>query len=195
MGGHYVKALVFQPPAVTTFPPSSGDKSNSRLPWLTLHTSQGGLIPALFINTQSKITILFSHGNAEDLGMCYDWLVEMSKALEVNIFAYEYEGYGKARSFQHFDSSQQELSQSSSSLLPTTAAYQAHKSSPSEEHCYQDIQTAFDYLTTSLQIASEHIVVFGRSLGSGPSLYLAELLAKQNINLGGIILQVSSLTL
>jgi fermentation-respiration switch protein FrsA (DUF1100 family) len=44
---------------------------------------------------------------------------------------------------------------------------------PSEEDCYADIEAAFDYLRQSLHVPSQNIVLYGRSLGSGPSCYLA----------------------
>jgi hypothetical protein len=43
-----------------------------------------------------------------------------------------------------------------------------------------------------MQMKPENIVLYGRSLGSGPSCYLAERLQKENIQIGGIILQVNS---
>ena len=53
-------------------------------------------IPAFYIDRKSKITIIFSHGNAEDIGMIFDSFNEFSKELLVNVLAYDYEGYGKA---------------------------------------------------------------------------------------------------
>jgi fermentation-respiration switch protein FrsA (DUF1100 family) len=44
---------------------------------------------------------------------------------------------------------------------------------PSEEHCYADIDAAYDYLRKDLNIPAQNIVLYGRSLGSGPSCYLA----------------------
>lgn len=41
-------------------------------------------------------TILYSHANAEDLGNIYPWCKFLSKMLGVNIFAYDYTGYGLA---------------------------------------------------------------------------------------------------
>ncbi len=35
----------------------------------------------------------------------------------------------------------------------------------------------------------ENIILYGRSLGSGPTLFLAEALSEQKVNLGGVILQ------
>lgn len=37
-------------------------------------------------------TILFSHGNAEDLGMIVNYFREICEAWDVNVFAYEYTG-------------------------------------------------------------------------------------------------------
>lgn len=44
---------------------------------------------------------------------------------------------------------------------------------PSEEHCYADIEAAYDYLRNTLNVPSKNIVLYGRSLGSGPSCHLA----------------------
>lgn len=39
---------------------------------------------------------------------------------------------------------------------------------------YDDIETVYLYLTEILNIPAERIILFGRSIGSGPSCYLAE---------------------
>ncbi len=44
---------------------------------------------------------------------------------------------------------------------------------PSERNCYQDIFRVYSYLVDDLKIDPERIVVFGHSLGSGPSVELA----------------------
>lgn len=44
---------------------------------------------------------------------------------------------------------------------------------PSEEDCYADIEAAYSYLRRDLNVPSQNIVLYGRSLGSGPSCYLA----------------------
>lgn len=48
------------------------------------------------MDRKAKVTILFSHGNAEDIGMIFDSFNEFAKELWVNVLAYDYEGYGKA---------------------------------------------------------------------------------------------------
>ena len=47
-------------------------------------------------STSCTPTILYSHANAEDLGNIYPWCKFLSKMLGVNIFAYDYTGYGLA---------------------------------------------------------------------------------------------------
>lgn len=64
----------------------------------------------------------------------------------------------------------------------------------SEANCYDDIDAAYNFLTEKMQMKPENIVLYGRSLGSGPSCYLAERLQKENIQIGGLILQVFTLS-
>ena len=42
------------------------------------------------------MTVLFSHGNAEDIGMLYDWFITFTLKLGVNLMCYDYEGYGQS---------------------------------------------------------------------------------------------------
>lgn len=44
---------------------------------------------------------------------------------------------------------------------------------PSEEFCYADIDAAYKFLRFDLDVPSQNIVLYGRSLGSGPSCHLA----------------------
>lgn len=54
---------------------------------------------------------------------------------------------------------------------------------PSEKSLYDDIETVFLYLTENLNVTSDRIILYGRSIGSGPSCYLAE-----KYNVAGVIL-------
>eukprot|EP00923_Selenidium_pygospionis_P048772 GHVN01083805.1.p1 GENE.GHVN01083805.1~~GHVN01083805.1.p1 ORF type:complete len:404 (+),score=20.01 GHVN01083805.1:46-1257(+) len=132
MGGALNK-IVFQPPSATYgFEPTI---------WLT--TKHGEAIPAFFIDRRARFTLLFSHANAEDLGLIYSSFVEMSLVWNVNVFAFEYTGYG----------------------LSTGEA--------SEKNVYGDIEAAYKYLTDHMGIEWENIVLYGRSLGSGACVHLA----------------------
>ena len=59
---------------------------------------------------------------------------------------------------------------------------------PSEEHCYADVDAAYSYLRDTLQVPARNVVLYGRSLGSGPSCYLASRTADDGMPLGGVIL-------
>jgi abhydrolase domain-containing protein 17 len=151
--GDAISSLLFQPPSPTYLHPS-------RHFWLT--TAQGNGIPAFFIERpNATVTILFSHGNAEDLGMIYDWFNDLARVLRVNIMAYDYTGYGKPNG----------------------------TGTPSEENCYADIEAAYRYLVEVRRIRPEQIILYGRSLGSGPSCYLAKKTAQEGRSVGGVILQ------
>lgn len=61
--------------------------------------------------------------------------------------------------------------------------------SPHENHVYADIDAAFRYLLEVRRLQPEQIVLYGRSLGSGPSCYLASKTAQQGRSVAGVILQ------
>ena len=64
------------------------------------------------------------------------------------------------------------------------AGYGTSDGSPSEKAFYEDELAAYDYLVHELATPSEKIVIFGRSVGSGPAVYLA---ARRRV--AGLILQ------
>lgn len=58
--------------------------------------------------------------------------------------------------------------------------------SPSEEDCYADISAAYKFLRFDLKVPAQNIVLYGRSLGGGPSCYMAAGTAQsQDQSLGG----------
>lgn len=61
---------------------------------IKIHSENGVGISALYLsNPNSEFTILFSHGNAEDLGDIRDFL-EIMQVMGYSVFAYDYQGYG-----------------------------------------------------------------------------------------------------
>jgi fermentation-respiration switch protein FrsA (DUF1100 family) len=82
---YYADRLIFQPQ-----PPSYHDVAS-----ITKITTPGGeKISALYLkNPDAKYTILFSHGNAEDLGNSYEIGRAFNKA-GFSFLAYDYRGYG-----------------------------------------------------------------------------------------------------
>lgn len=75
--------------------------------------------------------------------MIIQYFREVSHILEVNIFAYEYTGYGMSTG------------------------------EPYEQAIYADIEAAFKYLRDIIGIPWHEVVLYGRSIGSGPSIHLA----------------------
>jgi fermentation-respiration switch protein FrsA (DUF1100 family) len=45
--------------------------------------------------------------------------------------------------------------------------------SPSEEDCYADVQAAYKFLRFNLKVPAQNVVLYGRSLGGGPSCFMA----------------------
>jgi len=112
-------------------------------------------IPCLWMPADKAAgVILFCHANAEDLGMCFAFVRHMRDQFKMNIFAPEYPGYG---------------------LLSDIPA--------SEEALKEVVLTAFRFAVDELNVAYEQIILFGRSVGSGPTVWLAS-----RYPVGGLIL-------
>eukprot|EP01080_Neovahlkampfia_damariscottae_P010948 gene10948-3654_t len=88
---------------------------------------------------------LESHGNAADIGGMFDFLVLLYDKLGVNVLHYDYIGYGLTKDTYGF---------------------------PSEESTYESAEAALDFLHDQ-GINNKDIIIFGTSVGSGPSCHLA----------------------
>jgi fermentation-respiration switch protein FrsA (DUF1100 family) len=126
-----------------------------------LNTELGEVIPAFYIQREgAHFTMLFSHANAEDLGLIIRYFREFSHALQVNVFAYEYTGYGMSTG------------------------------TPQEKNVYADIEAAFKYLRDIIGVPWTQIVLYGRSVGCGPSCHLASKTAVR-----GVVLQTPCMSI
>ena len=107
MGNTLISKILFQPPA----PPNSLTYfgSNLKVSYLWIYSpDKGALIPALHVThpprnsslqhststCNGKYTLLYSHGNAEDLGLIAHFLTDLARLLGVDILCYDYSGYG-----------------------------------------------------------------------------------------------------
>ncbi|VWU49656.1 alpha/beta hydrolase, putative [Hepatocystis sp. ex Piliocolobus tephrosceles] len=119
--------------------------------------------PALFLyhpnETKTKETIMYYHSNSCDLGDIYEELHYLYKYLHVNILAIEYVGFGLCY------------------LEGSTNQYNINRRA----------LAAYNFLC-SLNLKSENILLFGRSIGTGAATKLAYILKLLNKNVGGIIL-------
>jgi pimeloyl-ACP methyl ester carboxylesterase len=89
----------------------------------------------------------------------FGWLKCLSRKLNVNILAYDYTGYGES------------------------------DGEPSEEACYADVVAAYEHLINYRKLDPRQIVLYGRSVGSGPATYLASKLSIERVPIGGLILE------
>ncbi|WVZ92394.1 hypothetical protein U9M48_038464 [Paspalum notatum var. saurae] len=109
-----------------------------------VRTRRGSEIVAMYVrHPGASLTVLFSHGNAADLGKMYGIFVELSARLHVNLMGYDYSGYGQS------------------------------SGKPSEANTYADIEAAYKCLVDVYGTREEDIVLYGQSVGSGPTLDLA----------------------
>ena len=105
-------------------------------------------IPCLYLPAEhggTKLVIYF-HGNAEDIGLSFDLLTSFGDSMQAHMLAVEYPGYG---------------------------LYKGHQTN--ELQMQEDCEAVYDYLTTVCGVDEQNIILWGRSLGSGPCSYLASL--------------------
>ena len=118
-------------------------------PDLLILTQNSIQIPVFYIKVPNpRATILFSHGTASDISENYNFLKTVAQTTQTNILLYEYLGYGWAKQ-----------------LNPSLE--------PSEDGCYTSIDIAYEFLTLVENIDPKTIILWGYSLGSGPSCDLA----------------------
>ncbi|KAL5061784.1 hypothetical protein RYX36_023521, partial [Vicia faba] len=79
---------------VSTASPIPHPDDNS-LDVLLVDTKHGSKIVAFYLkNPYARLTLLYSHGNAADLGQLYDLFVQLKVNLRVNLMGYDYSEYG-----------------------------------------------------------------------------------------------------
>lgn len=128
--------MIFMPPSPTY--------DAATLPIVHVTTEDGARIATLHLpNDAARFTILYSHGNAEDLGWTLPTL-EHLRDLGFAVVAYDYRGYG-----------------ASTGGPPTTAG------------ASRDIAAVYAWLARELGVPPGNIILYGRSLGSGPATELA----------------------
>ncbi len=104
-------------------------------------------VPILFFkhSKSNDKTILYSHGNGSDIGYLHSRLMTLCLTWEINIACYDYCGYGVSNA----------------------------TIKPNEQTCYDDIETVYNFLIQEKKIARSKIILYGTSLGSGPTIECA----------------------
>ncbi|QCE14015.1 alpha/beta hydrolase domain-containing protein 17B-like [Vigna unguiculata] len=162
--GPVAARLAFFPPEPATYEISrerdgkvviSGVSGDKNLEAHVLDTKGGNKIVATFWKHPfARFTLLYSHGNAADLGQMHDLFLELRAHLRVNIMSYDYSGYG------------------------------ASTGKPSEFNTYYDIEAVYDCLKREYGVEPQELILYGQSVGSGPTIHLATKLR----NLRGVVI-------
>ncbi|KER19293.1 hypothetical protein T265_11884 [Opisthorchis viverrini] len=92
---------------------------------------------------KTPYTVLFSHGNAVDIGQMAGFLQSLAHRFGVNVICYDYSGYGV--------STGQRL----------------------EENLYADAEAVLRELRERFKVPLEQIVLYGQSIGTAPTVELA----------------------
>ncbi|GAB5365327.1 hypothetical protein AAMO2058_001048200 [Amorphochlora amoebiformis] len=120
-------------------------------------------IPCLLIRSNSaKNLILYAHGNGCDIGDMKMELEYYSHTLRAHVCAFELRGYG------------------------------FNQGTPSEGSICSDIRDVYDYFTTQNpegKFPFKNVILWGRSIGSGPTTWLASRLCEEKVEIAGLILQ------
>ncbi|KAH9806422.1 Hydrolase 4 domain-containing protein [Citrus sinensis] len=139
----------------------SGVTADKNMDCHLLETKNGNKIVATFWKHPfARFTLLYSHGNAADLGQMLELFIELRAHLRVNIMSYDYSGYG------------------------------ASTGKPSEFNTYYDIEAVYNCLKREYNVKQEELILYGQSVGSGPTLHLASRLQK----LRGVVLHSAILS-
>lgn len=121
---------------------------------LRIATGNNETINAVYLeHPGAPFTILFSHGNAEDLGKVVPFMRQFYDN-GYSVLMYEYRGYGTS------------------------------DGSPSVRNSYEDIDAAYHWLVQEKRIDPGRLIVQGRSVGGGPSAWLAA-----HRKVGGLVLE------
>jgi abhydrolase domain-containing protein 17 len=122
------------------------------------------------------ITLLFSHGNAEDLGSLVHRFDDWRHALGAGILLYDYPGYSYELRAPAGTGVPPELAgivpewaTADGDGQPDYGAYEA----PSEAWAFRAANAVCDYALGELGISEHDLVLCGHSLGSGPTTELA----------------------
>jgi len=108
----------------------------------------------------AQLLVIYSHGNACDMGEMYRDMSDYSKHFKAHVLGYEYPSYG---------------------------CYQGY--APNESSINETIEDVTTFARTHLDWPTDQIIFFGRSLGSGPTIKVVSDLEESKSVVGGMILQ------
>eukprot|EP00946_MAST-07B_sp_MAST-7B-sp1_P004078 g4078.t1 len=110
-------------------------------------TARGDRVPLVVeAAPDAPYCIIYSHGNAVDLGLILPFLANLRAATGCTVIGFEYPGYSIS---------------------------EPRGGRPTEAGCYAAIDSAYAHATGPCGFEPERIVLYGRSLGTGPTIDLS----------------------
>lgn len=101
-------------------------------------------VPDDHVTPETK-TIIYSHGNATDVGAMYPLQAMLVQSLLCHVVSYDYSGYGESGGVA------------------------------TEANTYKDIAAVYDYTLKNVADGNaSNIILYGQSVGSGPTCHLAQ---------------------
>lgn len=111
--------------------------------YLKLTCADGKRITAAYVpHAGARYTIIYSHGNAEDVGENLGVMAHIAE-LGFNVLIYDYHGYGTS------------------------------EGKPGERTSVLDLEAAYAYVTQTLKVPANRVILYGRSVGGGPTMAVA----------------------
>lgn len=149
-------------------------KNGDRIAFYHLAPGGGRVTPERLSEvTASATVVLFHHGNAEDLGGCYNYAEWFAASFGVAVLMYDYCGYGYSGPPGQGRRQASATAGASTPLMEVT-----------EQTVYSDADDMYAHLL-KLGYPAHRIVILGRSVGGGPACYLAE---KHHKEIAGLVL-------
>ncbi len=140
MTGFIERRLIYHPEKRLTTDPS---KIGLTYEDVVFTASDGVQLHGWYVPGSRDLTFLWFHGNAGNISHRLGNLKEMHDELAVNIFIFDYRGYGQSQG------------------------------TPSEQGTYFDAKAALVYLRAREDVPMDQIVYYGRSLGGALAVELA----------------------
>jgi len=126
------------------FPPPRPTYRAGQLPLAMIRGADGGSIATLYLPApNAALTILYAHGNGEDLGQVAPML-EALRQHGFSVLGFDYRGYG-----------------ASTGGPPTTSG------------ATRDMESVYEHAVHTLGVPPSRLVLYGRSVGGGPAADLA----------------------
>lgn len=114
-----------------------------------IKTSTGAYVAAIVYKVPEEAqndntkTMIYSHGNATDIGAMFPLQAVLTHSLECNVVSYDYSGYGESGGI------------------------------PMENNTYKDLDAVLKYTVENICSGdSKKVILYGQSVGSGPCCYV-----------------------